>query len=184
MAHFLGLLCAGAALLLQPAKATAAPAVLASPKAILCVGCVDKGLQSWREVDVKAVLKRNKFRRHRWDDVPALEVTSNASMSPIARPLDVNLYAPPVLCWRWRIDAPVRTADMKQRSGGDYAARLYVSFTIPEAEKSCGLRTKLKLARMIWGPNVPDAALNNVWGNCQPAGTELANAYTDSQQTH
>ena len=161
-----------------PIQATAAPAALASPP-IVCVGCFDEGIQPWREVDVKAGLKRNKFRLHRWDDVSALEVTSNASMSLLARPLDVNLRATPVLCWRWRIDAPLKTADMKQRSGDDYAARLYVSFTLPEAEKSFGLRTKLKLARAIWGPDVPDAALNYVWDNRQPVGTELANAYTD-----
>jgi hypothetical protein len=176
---FWGLLCAGATLFLQPTQATAAPAVLASTKAVVCVGCFNEGIQSWREVDVKAGLKRNKFRLHRWDDVSALEVTSNASMSLIARPLDVNLQATPVLCWRWRIDAPLKTADMKQRSGDDYAARLYVSFSIPENEKSFGLRAKLKLARMIWGPDVPDAALNYVWDNRQPVGTELANAYTD-----
>jgi hypothetical protein len=161
-----------------PTLAAAAPAALASP-AIVCVGCFDEGIQSWREVDVKAGSKRNKFRLHRRDDVLALEVTSNASMSLLARPLDLNLHATPVLCWRWRIDAPLKTADMKQRSGDDYAARLYVSFTLPEAEKSFGLRTKLKLARVIWGPDVPDAALNYVWDNRQPVGTELANAYTD-----
>jgi hypothetical protein len=165
-------------MLLLPTLAAAAPAALISPP-IVCVGCFDEDIQPWREIDVRAGLKRNKFRLHRWDDVSALMVTSNASMSLLARPLDVNLSATPVLCWRWRIDAPLKTADMKQRSGDDYAARLYVSFTLPEAEKSFGLRTKLKLARAVWGPDVPDAALNYVWDNHQPVGTELANAYTD-----
>jgi len=91
----------------------------------------------------------------------------------------VDLQRTPVLCWRWRVDAPLKSADMSQRSGDDYAARLYVSLALPEAEKSFGLRTQLSIARSIWGPSVPDAAVNYVWDNRQPVGTERPNAYTD-----
>jgi hypothetical protein len=71
---------------------------------------------------------------------------------------------------------------MRLRIGDDYAARVYVSFRLPPAALSFGLRTQLSLARAIWGQDVPDAAVNYVWDNRQPVGTVLPNAYTDRTQ--
>ena len=84
-----------------------------------------------------------------------------------------------MLCWRWRVDAALRSSDMTRRSGDDYAARLYVTLAIPDEDKNFALRTQLRMARAIWGSHVPDAAINYVWDNRQPAGVEMPNAYTD-----
>jgi hypothetical protein len=100
-------------------------------------------------------------------------------MSLMAHPLTVDLQATPVLCWRWRIARVIPTANMKLRQGDDYAARVYVSFKLPESVMGLGLRTKLGLARAIWGADLPDAAINYVWDNRHPVGTEGPNAYTD-----
>lgn len=143
------------------------------------VGRFDQGMAPWQEVRLGARLPPNTFTTREWDGVAALEVKSAGSMSLLGRPLEVDLQRTPVLCWRWRVDAPLKSADMSQRSGDDYAARLYVSLALPEAEKSFGLRTQLSIARSIWGPSVPDAAVNYVWDNRQPVGTERPNAYTD-----
>ena len=143
------------------------------------VGRFDRGMAPWQEVRLKADLKPNTFTVREWDGVSALEVKSDASMSLLGRPLEVDLQRTPVLCWRWRVDAPLQSADLTQRSGDDYAARLYVSLALPDAEKSLGLRAQLGIARSIWGPSVPDAAINYVWDNRQPVGTERPNAYTD-----
>jgi hypothetical protein len=105
-------------------------------------------------------------------------VISEGGMSLMARPLTVDLKRTPVLCWKWRISAPLVGADMTRRAGDDYAARLYLSLKIPESEQGLLLRAKLKLARTIWGADLPDAAVNYVWDNRHPAGTEMPNAYT------
>lgn len=133
----------------------------------------------WQAVQVGKNLTANRFERRLWDGVDALEVHSTASMSLMARPLTIDLHATPVLCWRWRIAQVVPNADMHRRDSDDYAARVYVSFTLPAASMGVGVRTQLRLARAIWGPNVPDAALNYVWDNRHPVGTEQPNAYTD-----
>ena len=143
------------------------------------VGQFGQGSDAWREVRLQQNITPNRFERRRWDGVNALEVHSSASMSLMARPLTIDLNATPVLCWRWRIDATIPQADMRQRQGDDYAARVYVSFKLPEAEMGFGLRAKLALARAIWGADLPDAAINYVWDNRHPTGTEQANAYTD-----
>lgn len=164
-----GLLCTGLAL---PATA------LAAADAVQWVGRFEQADTDWREVRLKAELKPNTFERRPWDGVPALVVQSQAGMSLMARPLAVDLARTPVLCWRWRVDAPLQAADMARRSGDDYAARLYISLALPEADKGLGLRAQLALARSLWGPDVPDAAINYVWDNRQPVGHEQPNAYT------
>jgi len=143
------------------------------------VGRFADGLAPWREVRLKPELRPNTFRLVDWDGAAAVEVVSDRAMSLLARPLAVDLTATPVLCWRWRVDAPLKGADMTRRAGDDYAARVYVSLRIPESEQGLALRAQLRLARAVWGPEVPDAAINYVWDNRQPVGTERPNAYTD-----
>ncbi len=143
------------------------------------VGRFADGLAPWREVQIKPELPRNRFRLRDWDGATALEVLSEGAMSLMARPLAVDLKATPILCWRWRVSGPLSRADMTQRSGDDHAARVYVSLSIPLQEQGFGLRTQLRLARALWGSDVPDAAINYVWDNRQPVGTEMPNAYTD-----
>lgn len=142
-------------------------------------GKIDTAPHRWQEVRLRKELTPNRFNNRVWEGVDAIEVHSKASMSLMARPLSVDLEATPILCWRWRVDAALSSADMMQRQGDDYAARVYVSFKLPETAMEFGLRTKLALARAIWGADLPDAAINYVWDNRHPIGTEQPNVYTD-----
>jgi hypothetical protein len=92
-------------------------------------------------------------------------------MALLGRTVAVDLKKTPILCWQWRIDAPVASADMNKKSGDDYAARVYLTFTVPPEQLGFATRTKLSLARSIYGNQVPDAAINYVWDNKQPVGT-------------
>jgi hypothetical protein len=154
----------------------------AAPSPVLWVGRFDAGLGPWQEVFLSSGLRPNTFRVRAWDGAAAVEVLSDASMSLLARPVVMNMNATPVLCWRWRIKATISQADMRRKDGDDYAARVYVSFKLPESSMGFGLRAKLALARAIYGKDLPDAAINYVWDNLQPKGTERANAYTDRAQ--
>lgn len=114
-----------------------------------------------------------------WDGVPAVEAHAEKSMALLARGVEVDLQRTPVLCWRWRVDAPLKTSDMTRKSGDDYAARVYLSFEVPPEALGLATRLALKLARSLRGSQVPDAAVNYVWDNTHPVGTWQANAYTD-----
>lgn len=136
----------------------------------------------WTLVKLNATLSPTQYKLTQWDGVTAIEAIAKQSMALMARPLTIDLTATPVLCWRWRIDAPLKMADMRTKQGDDYAARLYVTFRAPSGALSFGTRTKLALARSLFGDQVPDAALNYVWDNRYPVGTKQANAYTDRAQ--
>mgnify|MGYP001043979164 FL=1 len=178
-----------------PASSTCASGVLpttlsAGVLALLLVYCAqaqstDSPLTAdqWQEVRLGQDIPPNTFSFDATDattnDKPVLRIESNASMSMMARAIDVDLARTPWLCWQWRVNRVLDRADMTERFGDDYAARLYVSMSIPETDQSLGLRLQLGLARSIWGDQVPDAAINYVWDNRQPVGTTLPNAYTD-----
>ena len=114
-----------------------------------------------------------------WDGVAAVEAHAVKSMALLARPVDIDLTKTPVLCWRWRIDAPVAGADMATKSGDDYAARVYLSFSVPPETIGFGTRIALAAARALRGPQVPDAAVNYVWDNKYPVGRVQPNTYTE-----
>jgi Protein of unknown function (DUF3047) len=164
------------------AQASAAGPPPSESVSVQWVGRFDSTLSPWQEVRLQAGLRPNAFRLRQWEGVSAVEVTSQASMSLLARPIAVDLNLTPVLCWRWRIDASLSRADMRLREGDDYAARVYVSLRLPRASMGLGLRAQLALARALWGQDLPDAAINYVWDNRQPIGTTRANAYTDRTQ--
>lgn len=136
----------------------------------------------WRVVQLDRKVLPTHYRITLWDGHYAIEARADHSMALLARPVEVDLNRTPVLCWRWRVDAPLVKADMATKVGDDYAARVYVSFAMPSSALSFVTRTKLKLARSIYGDVAPDAAINYVWDNRYPVGTRKPNAYTD--RTH
>jgi hypothetical protein len=136
----------------------------------------------WRIIQFDTKIPATEYRVVLWDGQASVQATANASMALLARPLAIDLPATPVLCWRWRVDGTVKTADMTTKAGDDYAARVYVAFKLPPEDMGFGLRTKLSMARSIYGDHVPDAAINYVWDNRQAIGTRRPNAYTD--RTH
>jgi len=135
--------------------------------------------QDWQEIKLNDTLKPNQFQFRTSGGSQLVEIESKGSMSLLARPISVDLDKTPVLCWRWRVNRVLETADMSERQGDDYAARLYLSVEIPPEQQSFGLRLQLGLARTIWGANVPDGAINYVWDNRHPVDTRMPNAYTD-----
>jgi hypothetical protein len=136
----------------------------------------------WQLIRFDQRVAATEFQLRHWDGVVALEATANASMALLARPLTLDLQQTPMLCWRWRVDAPLLAADMATKAGDDYAARLYLAFSLPSHELSLATRAKLTLARSVYGEQVPDAALNYVWDNRYPIGTLRPNAYTERAQ--
>lgn len=136
----------------------------------------------WQLIRLEPSVPPTNYRQIFWDGVAAIEARAEASMALLGRPLDIDLTQTPVLCWRWRIDSVVRSADMTRRRGDDYAARIYLAFSLPRESLSLAERAALSLARGIFGPQVPDGAINFVWDNRHTVGTRMPNAYTSRAQ--
>jgi hypothetical protein len=135
--------------------------------------------EPWKIEQIDKKVPPTEYRQRQWEGVDAVEARAERSMAWLLRPLVIDLGKTPVLCWKWRIEAPVAKGDIRKKSGDDYAARVYLMFSVAGQHLGFGTRTKLSLARSAWGNQVPDAALNYVWDNLAPVGTVLPNAYTD-----
>jgi hypothetical protein len=83
------------------------------------------------------------------------------------------------LRWRWKVDRVLEKADMDQKTGDDYAGRVYVFFDVPLASLSFIDRSKIRIARMAAGADVPTAALCYVWDNKHRVGHAAWSPYTN-----
>lgn len=108
-----------------------------------------------------------------------VKAEAEQSMSALVHKVRVDVRRFPVLRWRWKIAAPLKSADMTSWDGDDYAARLYVMFDYPVEKLPFGMRMKLQLAEAMYGPGIPTAALNYIWDNRNPVGTMQANTHSD-----
>lgn len=135
----------------------------------------------WRVVPVGQA-KRTSYRQASVAKEPAIEARVDHSMALLARPIRVDLTQTPMLCWRWLVQGVVANADIRKKSGNDFAARVYVSFDMPDSALSAGTKLKLAMARRMLGMPVPDAAVTYVWDNRSPVGLAIKSPYTDRQQ--
>jgi len=135
----------------------------------------------WRVVPVGKT-KPTLYRVANVAKAPAIEARVDSSMALLARPVKVDLAQTPVLCWRWFVQNVVAKGDIRKKAGNDFAARVYVSFDMPNSALSAGARMKLGMARKVLGMSVPDAAVTYVWDNRSPVGMALKSPYTDRQQ--
>ncbi len=133
----------------------------------------------WQTIQLKTTTPATRYDVAVWDSELAIRSQAQASMSLLVRPISVDLLRTPILCWKWRSEQVLKTADITKKSSDDLSARVYVSMDMPSSSMSLATRAALAIARNLFGRDVPDAALSYVWDNRQPAGTSLPSAYTD-----
>lgn len=133
----------------------------------------------WRVATVAKVTRHTDYRIVTLEGERALRVAADASYSNLLHLLERDVVATPVLRWRWRVEQRPTGADLTNKHGDDVAARVCVLFDVPPERLSVGVRAKLALGHALFDPNLPAAAICYVWDGTLPAGTWLANSYTD-----
>ncbi|PWF44033.1 DUF3047 domain-containing protein [Massilia glaciei] len=136
-------------------------------------------IEGWQALKPSPKAADTRYRLVADGALTVLKADAEKSMSGLIHTVRVDTRRHPLLRWRWKIAAPVANADMTQKSGDDYAARVYVMFDYPAARLPFSDRLKMKMAESLYGQRLPTAALNYVWDNRQPVGTVQANTYTD-----
>lgn len=95
----------------------------------------------------------------RLNDHPMLRADSRASASGLFLEQRIDLRRTPVLNWSWQVEAIIPGIDERQKSGDDFAARVYVI---------------AKGGLAFWRTR----ALSYVWSNSQPVGSIWPNPFT------
>ena len=122
----------------------------------------------------------NKFTLVTDEGKTVLRVDSDNSGGSLGLPLTTNTGDTGTLLeWRWKVSRVLDKADMNTKPGDDFAARVYVFFDVAMESLSFADRTKLRLARMIAGPDVPTAALCYVWDNKHAIGRTQWSPYSN-----
>lgn len=93
------------------------------------------------------------------DDRPVIRASSNHTASGLVRKITIDLTKTPYLNWSWKVDNVLTDVDEQQKSGDDYAARVYVVI-------SGGL--------LFWRTR----AISYVWASRQPQNSSWPNAFT------
>lgn len=108
----------------------------------------------------------------------ALKVEAKHSYGNLATELNQALTPKATLQWQWRVDQLIKDADITSKSGDDFPAKLCLSFGLPSDKLSFGERTKLSLAQVSLGTDIPTETLCYIWDNKLPVGTAMPNAFT------
>lgn len=97
--------------------------------------------------------------------------------------VQVNLSANPqefqIIEWEWMIKSVLKSGDVTEKDGDDYAARIYITFDYPVSELSFGDKIKYRFYKTFTSFDVPTRALNYVWANKAEVGSIHPNPYTD-----
>lgn len=83
-----------------------------------------------------------------------------------------------MLSWRWRVDEPLESADLRTREGDDAALKVCAMFDLPHERVPFIERQLLRLAQSRSGTTLPTATLCYVWDPTLPRGSLIPNAYS------
>jgi hypothetical protein len=129
-------------------------------------------------------IAHNKFSLETDEGHTVLRVDSDHSAGSVGVPITAPRSAgaagdvKTVLEWRWKIDRLLERAEMEHKPGDDYPARVYVFFDVPLDSLSFVERSKIRIARMVAGADVPTAALCYVWDSTHRIGFTAWSPYT------
>jgi hypothetical protein len=113
------------------------------------------------------------------DGVPAVRADADCSASALALSLEsLDARATPRLRWRWMVERPLRPTDERVKAGDDFAARVYVLFQFDPAHASFATRARHRVARLLFGTDVPGKAIDYVRTSREPRGATWESPFT------
>jgi Protein of unknown function (DUF3047) len=163
------------------AMAPLAVALAVEPLAVAPFSAAEPGAAlpaGWRLVTLPG-RKAPEFTLVREEGVTVLRVHAQAAAGSVAYRISADPRGRGNVSWRWKVDHALTGARFGAKEGDDFAARVYVTFDVPVETLPFVVRAKLKLAKLVYGTQLPAAAICYVWDNRQPAGTSGWNPYSD-----
>lgn len=133
----------------------------------------------WKLITLAKIRKQTRYSLVRDADTTVLRADADASMASVMHPLHFDPRDHPVVEWRWKIAHLLRKSNIATRAGDDFPARFYVFFDYDIARLPFATRAKIRIARALFGNDVPLASLCYVWDGKSVKGTAAWSPYTD-----
>lgn len=133
----------------------------------------------WREQTLRNI-KPNQVDVVSDAGTPVLRFASDSAGSSVVHTLDPALQPAKraQLRWRWRTSGFPRGAQLGDKSNDDFAARVYVIFDYPIEKVPSGQRWLLRMARGIYGEDIPLAVICYVWDRQAAVETLVDSPYS------
>ncbi|MEJ2430467.1 MAG: DUF3047 domain-containing protein [Deltaproteobacteria bacterium] len=133
----------------------------------------------WEPFYFKDIKRHTDYRLVEEDGQVVVRAVADGSASGLKRKITIDPKEYPIVQWRWRAANTLKKANIYQKEGDDYPARIYISFKYDPHGLGFFEKTKYRIARMLYGEYPPLAAINYVWASKAPVGLAKANSYTD-----
>lgn len=143
----------------------------------------DAFTQHWQPLHFPGIERETEYRRVTLQDggdkYCAIYAKAQASASGLIYKQDIEIQKTPILQWSWKINHTIQKGDAKEKSGDDYAARIYVAFQVQPEQLSWYERLKYKAAEILYDEQPPGTAINYIWANNLAPDTAIKNPYTN-----
>lgn len=133
----------------------------------------------WKLVTLAKVKNQTRYSLVLDADTTVLRADADASMASMLHPLRFDPRDYPVVEWRWKISKLLQKSNIATKGGDDFPARLYVLFDYDIARLPFATRVKIRIARVLFGEDIPLAVLCYVWDGNSIQGTSAWSPYTD-----
>ena len=133
----------------------------------------------WQPLTFNSIERHTDYSLVEEDGTAVVKAVSEQSASGQTRAISIDPAEYPLIQWRWKVNNVLHTGDVKSKDGDDYPARIYITFAFDPDRAGFLERLEHKAAQLIRGQDVPYRAISYIWGSNSPAGTMIANAYTD-----
>ncbi len=135
--------------------------------------------ENWEPLTFKKISEHTRYALVRKDGATVVRAESRASASGLIRKMQIDPKTWPVLAWRWQVANVYAKGDLRKKQGDDYPARIYVAFRYDPDRAGFFKRLKYEAAKAIYGEYPPAAAINYIWANRAPTGTEAPNPFSE-----
>lgn len=121
-------------------------------------------------------LPATRFTLERLEGRAVLRVQAKASYGNLLHPWTPATAG--YLRWRWRVDQPLKSSDLRRREGDDVALKVCALFDMPLGAVPFWERQVFRLAESRSGEKLPTATLCYVWDPSFAPNTVVVNAFS------
>jgi hypothetical protein len=159
------------------------PVVAQSPGQIVVgdFSSSDRGGQppeDWEALTFDKIPAHTQYKGVQDGDGFVIRAHSRSSASGLIRRIEIDPREYPIVEWRWKVNGVLKKGDARLKSGDDYAARIYITFSYDSSLLSFAERIKYEAVKLLRGEYPPAAVLNYIWANKVPVNTLIPSPYT------
>jgi hypothetical protein len=139
------------------------------------------GSGEWRPLTFRGIETETRYSLESFEGMDVAKAESNCGASGLVLRLDaIHLDQTPLLSWRWRVERGLDLTHEQTKAEDDFAARVYIMFELDKSRATAYQRLSHRLAKLIYGRDIPGSVLNFVWTSRLPVGTVWDNPFESS----